>query len=78
MLEKMRVSIDVMGGDHAPASPLVAVDAVLKERNDVEFILCGNKVIIEEYIDQNLPTIKDHERITIKHAEQIIGDNDPS
>jgi glycerol-3-phosphate acyltransferase PlsX len=67
----IRVALDAMGGDHAPASPVTgAADALAEIADDVVIQLVGQRAAIEREIsDQH----RGHERIEIVDAPEVIG-----
>lgn len=42
----LTIALDVMGGDHAPVSVLRGAEAVLKRRQDVQFLLFGDEAVM--------------------------------
>ena len=69
MPEAIRVCIDAMGGDNAPAAPVQgAVDAV-KLRNDIKVVLVGQEDVIQAELSKyEYPS----EQIEIVNATEII------
>jgi glycerol-3-phosphate acyltransferase PlsX len=67
----IRVALDAMGGDHAPASPVTgAAEALAEIADDVVIQLVGQRAAIErELSDQH----RDHVRIEIVDAPEVIG-----
>lgn len=67
----IRVALDAMGGDHAPASPVTgAAEALAEIADDVVIQLVGQRAAIEREIsDQH----RGHERIEIVDAPEVIG-----
>lgn len=68
----IKIAIDAMGGDHAPKITVMgALDAV-KQFDDIELVLFGDKDKINEYL-------KPHPRIEIVHTTEVIdmGEKDP-
>jgi glycerol-3-phosphate acyltransferase PlsX len=66
----MRIALDAMGGDYAPA---VTIEGAIKTVNDIEgidIILVGDESSIKRELDSKkyLPN-----RISIKHASQVVG-----
>jgi len=66
----MRVALDAMGGDYAPATNVDGAIEALSEDKDLSIILVGDEKGIESELKQrkcaNLP-------IDIKHASQVVG-----
>jgi glycerol-3-phosphate acyltransferase PlsX len=64
----MKIVVDAMGGDHAPA--LVVDGAVQAARDlDLEIILIGQRAAIEAELARHAPTGL---RLTVHHASQVI------
>ncbi len=72
--EMIKVVLDAMGGDYAPAEPVkAAVDAVAG-RKDIKVILVGRKEVVEaELAKYNYP----EEQIEVVHAEEVIETAEP-
>jgi glycerol-3-phosphate acyltransferase PlsX len=68
----IKIGIDAMGGDHAPAAIVQgAVDALSLIEGQV--VLIGNETKINEL----LKTMSyDHKRVTVKHASEVIENDD--
>ncbi|WP_163101464.1 phosphate acyltransferase PlsX [Peribacillus alkalitolerans] len=67
----MKLTIDAMGGDFAPKSPVEGAMKAVKEFPDVEVILVGNEKEINKYLT-------DTTRISILHTEEtILGTDEP-
>ena len=67
----MRLSVDAMGGDHAPESVVRGCEAALKTYKDLEIILVGNEHEIKKYIQPS-------KRIQILHTDVVIeGEDSP-
>ena len=47
MAEQVRVVVDAMGGDNAPAEPVKAAVEAVTERQDIKVILTGKQDVIE-------------------------------
>ena len=47
MAETVRVVVDAMGGDNAPAEPVKAAVEAVAEREDIDVILTGRQDVIE-------------------------------
>lgn len=69
----MRVLVDAMGGDNAPHAIVEGCLLALKENNDFSITLIGERRKIE---DQLIDKVYDKDRITIKHASEVISNND--
>ena len=67
----MKIALDAMGGDTAPASTIAGAIQALKKYNDIELILVGDQARIKkEFSDQGVHSIPD--RVTIRHASQVV------
>jgi glycerol-3-phosphate acyltransferase PlsX len=66
----MRIALDAMGGDHAPATTVEgAIEAIKKIRN-ISVILVGDRAeLVKELKKKEYPAA----RINIKHASQVVG-----
>ena len=65
----IKLAVDAMGGDNAPASVVAGVERARNEFNDVEFILFGDEAKVRA-------VLKSDERITLKQADEVITMND--
>ncbi len=76
MPKKVRIALDVMGGDHGPPVVLPGADLSLTRHPDTEFILVGDRAGIEPLLD-TLPRLKAASRIV--HTDIAIKmDDKPS
>lgn len=67
----MKIGIDMMGGDFAPAEAVKGVKQFLDNiSSDTELVLIGDKTCIHPLLDA---TITDSSRFTIFHAPEVIG-----
>lgn len=67
----MKIAVDAMGGDNAPAVVIQGVEQARDELTDVEFLLYGDESQIK-------PLLKDETRITVTHTtEKIASDDEP-
>jgi len=66
----MRIIVDVLGGDFAPQAPLDGAMLALEKDKDLELILAGDQLQIEEYLKEKT---YDASRIEILHAPDTIG-----
>ncbi len=67
-LERPRVAVDAMGGDHAPEEVVRGAVDWAREHPDVEVILVGDEARVTPFIDEALP-----EHVRIVHASEAIG-----
>ncbi len=65
----IRVAVDAMGGDNAPAEVIKGTVSAVCEDNRVQAILVGKEDVIKEHLAQYT---YDKERITVVHAEEVI------
>ena len=75
MAETVRVVVDAMGGDNAPAEPVKAAVEAVTERKDIDVILTGRQDVIENELSkfQNYPK----ERIQIVNTTEVIETAEP-
>ena len=67
-LDRPRVAVDAMGGDHAPEEVVRGAVDWAREHPDVDVILVGDEARITPFIDEALP-----EHVSIVHASESIG-----
>ena len=74
MSDIIKVVVDAMGGDNAPQAPIKgAIDAV-NENDKIHVVLVGRT----DDINTELAKYKyDKERVTIVHADDVIGFDEP-
>lgn len=72
----MRIAVDAMGGDYAPAVVIQAVAEALKEIPDVQITLVGNLPKIAYHLEK--ANLKESDRLSFVHAEQVVEMNEPS
>jgi glycerol-3-phosphate acyltransferase PlsX len=66
----MRVALDAMGGDFAPAVTVEGAVEAVNESEDLDITLVGDEVLIrKELSGKKYP----HHRLDIKHASEIVG-----
>jgi phosphate acyltransferase len=65
MAELVKISVDALGGDNAPAVVLEGVEAALAADSQIEVILCGPADVVE-------PFAASHERCTAQVATEFI------
>ena len=75
MAEIVRVVVDAMGGDHAPAEPVKGAVEAVKAREDIHVILTGKQEVIEKELSAFTDYPKD--RITIVNASEVIETAEP-
>src|SRR5476651_1547957 len=67
----MRIALDAMGGDFAPANPVAGAVAALEEFRDFELVLVGDETKIKAELAQH-GTGSWKDRLSIRHASQVI------
>ncbi len=76
MSEKIRISLDAMGGDYGVEVVLPGADQVLKRCPDIEFLLFGDSKVIEPMLEE-YPRLK--QASVVHHSDVSIGmDEKPS
>ncbi len=72
----MRIALDAMGGDYAPAVNVEGAIETVNDLEDIDIILVGDESSIKRELDsKRYPP----NRISIKHASQVVGmDESPS
>ncbi|MBM4146032.1 MAG: phosphate acyltransferase PlsX [Nitrospira sp.] len=72
----MKIALDAMGGDYAPAVTIEGAIETLHDFDDIEIILVGDESVIERELDSKRYS---PQRISIKHASQVVMmDDSPS
>ena len=66
--EKIRIAVDVMGGDDGPLATIPAVMFALQAKPDLEVILVGQESGIKAALGEALP----HPRLSIFNADDTI------
>ncbi|MGN1083392.1 MAG: phosphate acyltransferase PlsX [Lachnospiraceae bacterium] len=69
----VRVAVDAMGGDNAPAAVVEGTVLAVCEDSRIHAVLVGNEAVIREELKQYT---YDKERITIVHAEEVITNDE--
>ena len=70
----MRIAVDAMGGDLAPAEVVQGTLAAATEFTDTQFILVGDEAAIQAELGAAR-----HDNIVVRHAAQVIGmEDDPA
>jgi glycerol-3-phosphate acyltransferase PlsX len=73
MPHKVRIALDAMGGDHGAGVVVPGAELSLSHYPDVEFLLFGDRAVLEPLIDAR-PLLKSHARII--HTDVAIKMND--
>ena len=71
----MKIAVDAMGGDYAPAVVMEAIQSVLKEIPDVEILLVGHKEKLSYYMEKM--NLAPSDRLEVVHAETVVEMSDP-
>ena len=74
MSKTIKVVVDAMGGDNAPEAPVKGAVEALNEVPGINIILAGRTEEIKKELDKYT---YDNARISIVHAEDIIGFDEP-
>lgn len=74
MSELIRVAVDAMGGDNAPGEVIKGTVDALNASREIELFLVGDQAAIEPLLSKYE---YDKERLTIVHASEVIGNNEP-
>ena len=69
----MKILVDAMGGDHAPHAIVQGCLEALKQEEDIEIVLIGDRRMIEDIL---LDAKYDASRLTVRHASQVITNNE--
>ncbi len=72
----MKIAVDAMGGDYAPAVVIEAVADALREIPDVEIFLVGHTEKISLYLEK--ARLKESDRLHLVHADQVVEMGEPS
>ena len=67
-LERARVAVDAMGGDHAPEEVVRGAVDWARDHAEVDVILVGDESRITPFIEEALPA-----HVTIVHASEAVG-----
>ena len=73
MAEQVRVVVDAMGGDNAPAEPVRAAVEAVTERQDIKVILTGK----QEVIDKELAKYSGYPKNQIVNTTEVIETAEP-
>ena len=72
----MKIAVDAMGGDFAPAVVMEAIQSALTEIPDVEILLVGHREKLSYYMEKM--NLVPSERLELVHAETVVEMADPS
>ncbi len=68
--EILNISVDAMGGDHAPDSVMDGLSMVVKERNKLRFIVHGDEEKLKPFLDKDSDL---RARTDIRHTEKVVA-----
>jgi phosphate acyltransferase len=71
----MRIAVDAMGGDYAPAVVVEGITAALYDFPEYELTIVGHLGKLAYYLEKY--GIEDHPRLKQVHAEQVVEMSDP-
>lgn len=74
MSQRIRIVVDAMGGDLAPAEPIRGAVEALKEREDIEITLVGQKEAMAEELVKH---VYDKNRMNLVFASEVIKTGEP-
>lgn len=69
----MRILVDVMGSDRGPREVIAGILLALRDHADIEAMLVGDQIVVQEALDQNILFRGARERVSILHAGEVIG-----
>ena len=68
----MKIALDAMGGDHAPASTVEGALVALKDYSNIEIVLVGDEARIKKELQNLAPSPEIAQRLSIHHASQVV------
>ncbi len=68
----MRIGLDVMGSDRGPAEIVSGGLTALKKHRDIELLLFGDQITVEDALDKHKATRAQRARIEVQHTSQVI------
>lgn len=74
MQEIVKVAVDAMGGDYAPAEPVKGAVEAVNEKKEIKVFLVGNEQVIKEELAKYT---YQKEQIEVVHANEIIETAEP-
>lgn len=79
-MDTLRIALDAMGGDRAPAAPVEGAVRALaggsSEVEGLELVLVGDREAIHAEVDRQAPDEAVRKRLRIEHAPHVAGMND--
>ncbi len=73
-MERIRIALDAMGGDNAPAAPVQGAVEAVKENDEIELILLGDEPTVKAELQK---TGYQGDRIRILHCTEVIEMAEP-
>lgn len=70
----MRIALDAMGGDYAPAVTIEGAIETVNDFEDINIILVGDESSIKKELENKKYP---HNQISVKHASQVVGMDEP-
>ena len=74
----IRVSLDAMGGDDAPHSPVQGALEALSEHSGIAVVLVGDEAAIGEELKRRQVSGEVARRLSVVHASEVVGMNEPA
>jgi glycerol-3-phosphate acyltransferase PlsX len=72
----MRIALDAMGGDDAPASPVAGAVRAVRE-DGFSVLLVGDEALIRAELDRQVGAERVAHRLEIVHADEVVGMDEP-
>ena len=72
----MRIALDAMGGDRAPAAPVAGAIRALRTYDDVDVLLVGLEDVVRQEIDKHEVSDAERARLPIVPADHVAGMSD--
>jgi glycerol-3-phosphate acyltransferase PlsX len=74
----MRIALDAMGGDLAPAAPVEGALRALAQFADVEVVLVGDPRVVERELERHGPSAATAKRFSVHDAPEVVSmEDDP-
>ena len=74
-MKEITIALDAMGGDRGADIVVPAAIEMLKKYPNLNLILVGQQSVINKKLQRR--RAKSHDRITVVHAEEIVGMDEP-
>ena len=69
----MKIALDAMGGDYAPAVTIEGAIETINDFEGIDIVLVGDENLIKRELDSKDSKRYLPNRISIKHASQVVG-----